>query len=72
MKKNKILNIALICLLLIFCASLSGCFPFPSQSPLISLDNIPEFDNSPYVVINNNEPYFNEDEITDKSFEYYG
>ena len=72
MKKNKILNIALICLLLIFCASLSGCFPFPSQSPLILLDNIPEFDNSPYVVINNNEPYFTEDEITDKSFEYYG
>lgn len=36
-----------------------------------SLENVPEYSDSPYVVINNNNPNFtNEDFLTD-SFEYY-
>ena len=37
-----------------------------------NLDAIPEYDGiSEYVIINNNEPFFNENEITTKSFEEY-
>lgn len=37
-----------------------------------NLDDIPEYDGvSEYVVINNNIPFFNEDEINTKSFEKY-
>ena len=37
----------------------------------ISLENIPEYDDKPYVVINNNIPFFTEDEITNVSYEMY-
>lgn len=36
-----------------------------------SLDEIPEFSGTAYVAINNNQPYFTEDDYTDKSYEYY-
>ena len=36
-----------------------------------SLDNIPEFDNEPYVIINNNKPDFSEKDLTTKAFEKY-
>ena len=38
---------------------------------VITLDNIPKYSGSPYVVINNNEPYFTDSDITTKSFEKY-
>ncbi len=37
----------------------------------VSLDNIPEYSGSPYVVINDNIPYFTDDEIVDESYESY-
>lgn len=36
-----------------------------------SLKEIPEYSESPYVVINNNEPFFDTDEITTDDFEKY-
>ena len=39
--------------------------------PNISLDSIPEFSGSPYIVINDNIPFFTEDEYTVKSYETY-
>lgn len=36
-----------------------------------SLEEVPEYDGEPYVVLDNNEPSFEEDEITDESFEEY-
>ncbi len=36
-----------------------------------SLDEIPEFSGTAYVAINNNQPYFTEDDYTEKSYEYY-
>lgn len=38
---------------------------------LIDLNNIPKYDDKPYVVINNNEPFFKESELTNISFETY-
>ncbi len=39
--------------------------------PSVSLDEIPEFDDSPYVIINENIPFFTEEEIVTKSYETY-
>lgn len=36
-----------------------------------SLDNIPEYSTSPFVVINNNKPNFEEKDFETNSFEYY-
>ena len=35
------------------------------------LENIPNFSSEPYVVINENEPEFSQDDFTTKSFEKY-
>ena len=44
-----------------------------STSSTISanIENIPEYQNTPYVLINNNIPSFNENDYTTKSFETY-
>lgn len=36
-----------------------------------SMDEIPDFNGSPYVIINNNIPFFTEDDFTIKPFEVY-
>jgi DNA-entry nuclease len=36
-----------------------------------SLDALPEYDGEPYVVVNDNVPFFTEDEMTVESFEDY-
>ena len=38
---------------------------------LFSLNDIPEYTTSPYYVVNNNVPYFSDDDLTTNSFEYY-
>ncbi len=42
-----------------------------SNEITITLDTIPSYSGNPYIVINNNKPYFSNDEITDQSFEFY-
>ena len=43
-----------------------------SQEPVsATLDNIPAYSGTPYVVIDDNEPDFTEDELTDQSYESY-
>lgn len=41
------------------------------QQTEISLENIPEYSDKPYVVINGNQPNFSETDFTTKSFEKY-
>ena len=36
-----------------------------------SLSDIPEYTTSPYYVVNDNVPYFSDDDLTTNSFEYY-
>lgn len=38
---------------------------------VISLSEVPEYDGTPYVVINGNVPFFTEEEKTSEPFEYY-
>lgn len=46
--------------------------PQKKQQAVIDLSNIPEFSGKPYVVINNNVPYFKDSDFKTESFEYYG
>ncbi len=41
------------------------------DSSVISLDNIPDYSNKPYIEINGNNPYFVSDDYTTTSFEEY-
>lgn len=43
----------------------------PNNEVSYNLKDIPSYTNKPYVVINNNEPFFDNDEITTKEFEKY-
>lgn len=38
---------------------------------VISLNDVPEFSDSPYVTVNDNIPYFTENELTTEAFETY-
>ncbi len=40
-------------------------------SSSFSLNSIPEYSDSPYVVINNNNPFFSDEELTTEPFENY-
>lgn len=42
-----------------------------ASSRTVSLDEIPEYSGSPYVVINGNIPIFTEEELAREPFEYY-
>lgn len=37
----------------------------------ISIEDVPEYSGQPYVIINDNEPYFDNDDLTTQSFEEY-
>lgn len=37
----------------------------------ISIEDVPEYSGQPYVIINDNEPYFDKDDLTTQSFEEY-
>ncbi len=46
-------------------------FDFAGSSEIFSLENIPEYEDQAYCVINDNIPFFTDEEITDTSFETY-
>ncbi len=68
--------------LLALCLSLNGC-TYPSLSDesgdIVSLDSslsfdismVDEYEGVPYCIVNDNVPFFSEDEITNESFEHY-
>ncbi len=51
--------------------ALAGWLWHASQSPIIDLDSIPEFSNTPYVEINGNVPFFTDEDMTTESYETY-
>ena len=66
--KNKKLTSLLVLLLIVI-----GGLLVPQEKPqeTISLDNIPLYVNEPYVVINDGIPFFEEEDLTEQSFEHY-
>lgn len=72
-KRNKFL---FVMLLFLFCLCLVGMTNEDSGNvratyEIIDLKDIPEYTDKPYVVINNNIPFFLEDDMTIVSFEEY-
>ena len=82
MKKNKLkkYSIALLPILIIFVIeyynidinNIIGNTTATSETTVSSLEEIPEYSNKSYVIINDNEPYFKEEEKNTTTFEKYG
>lgn len=56
--------------------TLTGCIEIEilengDDREVVSLEDIPEYDGKPYVIINDNEPYFDDEDKSTKSYEYY-
>lgn len=49
----------------------TGCVHLGFQTGSVSLGDIPEYNGNPYVVINDNIPYFTDNDLTAQSYEYY-
>jgi len=49
----------------------SGTGDIPNGDKVFTPDQIPEYSGMPYALINDNEPYFTEDELTATAFEFY-
>ena len=63
-----------VAIILIILALLSWYFTREEQAPVIyseSVKNIPVFSGEPYVVINNNQPEFTDEDMTTESYEYF-
>lgn len=85
--RNYIIRISVVFLILAFCFSLLACSLDTVDtdvgekvssvaegviSDIGELTELPEFDGStPYVVVNNNNPFFEDSQITDRSYEFY-
>lgn len=68
----KKLTAFLLCFLLAF--NLTACYVDLNsfiEVESYSISDIPDYSGSPFVYINENEPFFEEEEIFDESFEYY-
>ncbi len=49
----------------------NGLFIGVTDTRVDELKDVPEFKDEPYVVINDNTPYFTEDMLSNKAYEYY-
>lgn len=83
-RKNKKLNIwqYTLAVLILICISIYGYInqnvtpknsvnDYNVSSSIFDLSTIPEYSSSPYVEINNNIPYFTEEDLTTEAFENY-
>ena len=52
-------------------ATSNATTPAKESNSSFSISEIPAYSGSPYVVINNNIPYFDESDYTTSSYEYY-
>ena len=61
-------------LLTLFCLVLGGCSLTPDTVATVTgvtLDDLPDFSDSPYVILDDNQPDFPEEDLTETSFESY-
>lgn len=43
----------------------------PAPEHAVSVDDIPPYSGSPYVIVNNNQPFFEEDDLTAEAYEFF-
>ncbi len=76
-KKRKSIALFIALLAMIFTVAcgdidaLSQAIQQTSSSSVITMESIPEYAGEPYIVLNNNEPNFDEEYFTTESFETY-
>ena len=71
MKRNNAKRLWVLILCVVVLAAVSGCMFEKPRSYSESIQQIPEFDNSAYAVINNNVPEFSDRDLVTDSYEYY-
>ena len=69
--KNK-LTLGSALLLILLLAVYFLLLPQPEPVPVVTLDSIPAYSGEPFVVLADNQPQFSQDDLTAKSYEYYG
>ena len=73
MKKSQLISLISALIAVVMCVVLGGGMAFQNDAVYADFENLPEFDGStPYVIINDNQPGFSEDDLTTKSYEAYG
>ena len=68
---RRLLPALLCCVLLTSCKGTEVNVFFESKSMVVSLEEVPEYSGEPYIVLNNNEPDFSEEDLTEETFEVY-
>ena len=75
--KKGIIPLILIVLILVYNTyyeeinNFVSSFAYKIENKSYDLDNIPEYNGNNYIVINNNEPNFSENDLSTESFEVY-
>ena len=74
-KKKKTFKLLSLVLIISICTAMTGCTDILSaylpQQSSITIDDVPEYDGQPYVIINGNVPSFTDEEYEQDTFEYY-
>ena len=71
MKRKKMLRLASALITLLLCAAVAYINYSRSAALSATLDEIPDYQGAPYVVLYDNQPDFTEDDLTTKAFESY-
>ena len=70
-RKNGIFLVCLIAIIALVVTIALNQTDNQNRDTTILLDSLPAFSGEPYVVVNNNNPEFDQNDITDHSFEFY-